>query len=123
MTFVFVSGAGTDATGASGGKSAMWARVKGETENAIRALPFKASYMFRPGFIRPMHGIQSRTRAYRWLYAVLWPFTPIIMALAPSTTTENVGKAMLAVVRRGAPSPIVDSAGINELANGTRALS
>jgi uncharacterized protein YbjT (DUF2867 family) len=115
MTFVFVSGAGTDST--AKGRT-MWARVKGETENAILAMPFKASYMFRPGFIEPLHGIKSKTRAYRLMYAVLWPLTPIVKALAPgsSTTTENVGKAMLAVVRRGAPSPIVDSNAINALA-------
>ena len=29
----------------------MWARVKGATENALLALPFRAAYMFRPGFI------------------------------------------------------------------------
>src|SRR5579872_7391312 len=39
MTFVFVSGAGADS---SGNGSVMWARVKGDTENALLALPFKA---------------------------------------------------------------------------------
>src|SRR5262249_51131414 len=43
MTFVFVSGAGTDSTGKS---RTMWARVKGEAENAILALPFKGKYAF-----------------------------------------------------------------------------
>src|SRR5699024_3480848 len=61
-TFVFVSGAGTDAA-----SRAMWARVKGETENAILALPFKAACAFRPGFIQPLDGIRSRTRLYRVL--------------------------------------------------------
>src|SRR5580704_13129968 len=37
MTFVYVSGAGTDST-ASG--RTMWARVKGRTENDILKLPF-----------------------------------------------------------------------------------
>src|SRR5262245_28044943 len=39
MTFIYVSGAGTDGTGR--GKS-MWARVKGRTENALSELPFRA---------------------------------------------------------------------------------
>jgi uncharacterized protein YbjT (DUF2867 family) len=39
MTFIFVSGAGTDAA-----SKTMWARVKGQTENAILALPFAAKY-------------------------------------------------------------------------------
>ena len=68
MTFVFVSGAGTDGTGTS---RTMWARVKGEAENAILALPFARAYAFRPAVIRPLHGIQSRTTAYRIAYAVI----------------------------------------------------
>jgi uncharacterized protein YbjT (DUF2867 family) len=40
MTFVYVSGAGTDST--ERGRS-MWARVKGATENALLRLPFKAT--------------------------------------------------------------------------------
>ena len=60
MTFVFVSGAGTDAT-----SKTMWARVKGEAENAILAMPFRAKYAFRIAFVRPLHGIKSRTTAYR----------------------------------------------------------
>jgi uncharacterized protein YbjT (DUF2867 family) len=66
MTFVYVSGMGTDSS--ERGRS-MWARVKGQTENALLRLPFKAAYMFRPGAIAPLHGIQSKTRTVRWLYA------------------------------------------------------
>ena len=62
MTFIYVSGAGTDSSGR--GRS-MWARVKGETENALFLLPFKAAYMFRPALIQPLHGIRSKTRIYR----------------------------------------------------------
>ncbi|HEY3157729.1 MAG TPA: hypothetical protein VGJ78_02115, partial [Vicinamibacterales bacterium] len=40
MTFCYVSGVGTDST--ERGRT-MWARVKGRTENAILALPFKAA--------------------------------------------------------------------------------
>ena len=65
MTFVYVSGAGTDSTEKG---RAMWARVKGATENALIALPFKAAVMFRPGVIQPLDGIRSSTRLYRWLY-------------------------------------------------------
>jgi hypothetical protein len=39
MTFIYVSGVGTDES--EKGRS-MWARVKGRTENEIRKLPFKA---------------------------------------------------------------------------------
>ncbi|GAC1606372.1 MAG: epimerase [Myxococcales bacterium] len=114
MTFLFVSGAGTDVTGQS---RTMWARVKGRTENAIRRLPFKAAVIFRPAFIRPLHGITSRTRVYRVLYSVLRPLAPLLDALAPRyvTTTEQVGRAMLRVAKQGAPKPVLESADIRAL--------
>jgi uncharacterized protein YbjT (DUF2867 family) len=58
MTFVYVSGVGTDST--ERGRT-MWARVKGRTENALLRLPFRGAYMFRPGFIEPRFGVKSRT--------------------------------------------------------------
>src|SRR5262245_15791281 len=111
MTFVYVSGASTDAAG-----RAMWARVKGETENALLALPFKA-FMFRPGYIQPMHGITSRTRLYRALYVMLKPLYPVLRRLAPNqvTTTEQIGQAMLAVARAGAPARVLETRDINAL--------
>jgi len=104
MTFVYVSGAGTDSS--EGGRT-MWARVKGRTENALLRFPFKVAYMFRPAAIVPMHGVRSKTRWYRVLYALTTPFYPVLRALLPNgiTTTERVGRAMLAVARRGYPKP------------------
>jgi len=67
MTFVYVSGAGTDSSEKG---RVMWARVKGKTENAILRLPFKAAYMFRPGVIQPLHGARSKTTAYRVGYTL-----------------------------------------------------
>lgn len=115
MTFVFVSGAGADST--EGGR-VMWARVKGKAENAVLRSPFKASYVFRPAFIQPQHGIQSRTRLYRVLYRVVAPLYPVLKALLPRyvTTTERMGRAMLAVARSGAPKRVLENADINEVA-------
>ncbi|MER6580446.1 NAD(P)H-binding protein [Nonomuraea sp. NPDC001023] len=110
-TFVYVSGAGTDAHG-----RAMWARVKGATENALLALPFHA-YMFRPGYIQPMHGVTSRTRWYRLAYVVAAPLYPLLRRLFPAsvTTTERIGQAMITVAERGAPERILGPAAINAL--------
>jgi len=115
MTFIFVSGAGTNAS-----SKTMWARVKGETENAILALPFRAKYAFRPAFVRPMHGITSRTRSYRILYAVVRPLVPVLEALASKyvTTTERVGRAMLNVARRGYGKAVLENDDINAAAKG-----
>jgi uncharacterized protein YbjT (DUF2867 family) len=111
LTFIYVSGAGTD--GSERGP-VMWARVKGRTENALRRLPYKASYAFRPGVIQPLHGIQSKTPSYRLLYAIAGPLLPAARRLFPSAvvTTEQVGRAMLNVARRGWPRPVLESTDI-----------
>lgn len=108
MTFIYVSGAGTDGT--EQGRT-MWARVKGKTENDLLKLPFKAAYMFRPALIQPMHGIKSRTTAYRVGYAIAAPLFPVLKALFPRyvTTTEDVGRAMLRVAKQGHPSSILEN--------------
>jgi uncharacterized protein YbjT (DUF2867 family) len=114
MTFIYVSGTGTNSSERGG---AMWARVKGETENALLKLPFKATYLFRPGFIQPLHGIVSKTKLYRAVYTVLGPLYPVLKALAPKyiTTTEGVGRAMLVVAKRGAPKTVLENADIAAL--------
>lgn len=114
MTFVYVSGTGTDSS--ERGRT-MWARVKGRTENALLALPFKAAYMFRPGYIQPLDGIRSRTPWYRALYAVVAPLYPVLKRLVPGavTTTAQVGRAMLVVARRGFEQPILETRDINGL--------
>ena len=108
MTFIYVSGAGTD--GSEHGR-VMWARVKGKTENALMRLPFKAAYMFRPGIIQPLHGIKSKTASYRIFYSLGRPlWTPLRWAFPGYVlTTEQIGRAMLAVVRQGAPNRVLES--------------
>ena len=114
MTFIYVSGMGTDST--ERGRT-MWARVKGATENALLALPFKAAYMFRPAAIVPLHGIKSKTTLYRALYAVIAPLLPFLYSAAPKyvTTTEQVGRAMLTVAKRGAPQHVLENIDINNV--------
>lgn len=115
MTFVFISGAGADSTGRS---RTMWARVKGEAENAILQLPFRRAYAFRPAMIQPLHGIRSRTKLYRVLYVVLAPLLPLFRRLFPRyvTTTERLGQAMLNAARHGAPKAVLENDDINRLA-------
>jgi uncharacterized protein YbjT (DUF2867 family) len=112
MTFIYVSGAGTDA-----GSRSMWARVKGETENALLGMGFKAAYMFRPGAIVPLHGITSKTTLYRVTYTALKPFLPVLLRVFPKyvTTTEQVGRAMLCVAKHGYPKHVVEAVDIAAL--------
>jgi uncharacterized protein YbjT (DUF2867 family) len=111
MTFVYVSGMGTDGT--ERGRT-MWARVKGRTENALLRLPFRAAYMLRPGIILPMHGIKSKTTLYRVAYTLLTPLYPALRALFPRaiTTTEHLGRVMLRLARSGYKRPVLESADI-----------
>ncbi len=112
MTFIYVSGMGTDSS--ERGRS-MWARVKGHTENALLRLPFTGCYMFRPGVIVPLHGIRSRTKLYRVIYSVMGPLLPLLNARFPKyvTTTEQVGLAMIKVAKQGSPKAILETSDIN----------
>ncbi|ASV97488.1 NAD(P)H-binding protein [Paraburkholderia aromaticivorans] len=119
MTFVYVSGAGTDSTEQG---SSMWARVKGRTENALRRLPFKGVYLFRPGVIEPLNGARSKTRSYRLFYMLAKPFLPTLRALLPNRilSTEDIGRAMLAVARHGADKTVLETADIRALSRSAR---
>ncbi len=115
MTFIYVSGAGADSS--ERGRT-MWARVRGKTENALLRLPFASAYVFRPALIQPLHGIRSRTAVYRILYALATPLLPLLRRAFPAyvSTTEQIGRAMLSVARRGAPKRIFESRDIVAIA-------
>jgi uncharacterized protein YbjT (DUF2867 family) len=117
MTFIYVSGAGTDGT--ERGRS-MWGRVKGRTENALLKLPFKAAYMFRPAVIQPKHGARSKTPLYQAFYSASAPLFPLLRAVMPKmvTDSEKVGRAMLKVARDGAPQKVLENKDINALVGG-----
>ena len=106
-TFIYVSGSGTDSS--EKGRM-MWARVKGRTENALLRLPLEA-YMFRPGFIEPLDGIQSKTPMYRKFYAVGRPLFPLLRRMLPNQvlSTREIGQAMLNVARRGYSKRILET--------------
>jgi uncharacterized protein YbjT (DUF2867 family) len=114
MTFIYVSGAGTDS---SENGRVMWARVKGRTENALLRLPLKA-YLFRPGIIQPLDGIKSKTPAYRILYSITSPLLPLLRWALPSLvlSTRDIGQAMLAVARQGYEKRILETQDIRALA-------
>jgi uncharacterized protein YbjT (DUF2867 family) len=113
MTFTYVSGEGTDST--EHGR-VMWARVKGKTENDILALPFKG-YAFRPGMIRPLKGVKSKTPWVGVVYAVLDPLFPVLKTIAGShlTTSVNLGRAMIRVAVEGYANRHLENDDINAL--------
>jgi len=103
LSFCYVSGAGTDSS--EQGRS-MWARVKGKTENDLMKLPFKSVYAFRPGYIRPTPGLKNAIVLAQWLA----PLFPVMKQLLPTyvCTLEDIGKAMIRVVRNGYPNNILE---------------
>jgi len=119
ITFVYVSGAGTDSS--EQGRSD-WARVKGRTENALLRLPFKAAYMFRPGFIEPKAGIRSKTAFYRLFYMLTRPVMPLLRLAFPNfiLTTEQLGRAMIAVAQGAESKRILESRDILALSRITQ---
>ncbi|MFZ0589322.1 MAG: NAD(P)H-binding protein [Bryobacteraceae bacterium] len=116
MTFVYVSGAGTDSSEKG---RVMWARVKGKTESALLRLPFKGAYMFRLAGIQAVHGERSKTTAYRVAYSFAKPLLPLLRRLFPNyiLTTEEIGRAMIQVAKRGAPKKILESSDIRLIAS------
>lgn len=111
LTFCYVSGAGTDSS--EQGRS-MWARVKGKTENDLLKLPFKAAYMFRPGYIQPTPGLKNTLPAYKFFA----PLYPLWKTLFPKyvTTLEEIGLAMIHAVTNGYEKPVLECRDIRRLA-------
>ncbi|MBL8018287.1 MAG: NAD-dependent epimerase/dehydratase family protein [Leptospirales bacterium] len=111
MTFCYVSGSGTDSS--EKGKS-MWARVKGKTENDLLKLPFKGSYMFRPGYMHPTRGLKNTLKmvhAVSWLYPIARPLFPGFVC-----TLKEVGLAMIQCAKSGYTKPIIEVPDIVALA-------
>lgn len=113
MTFCYVSGEGTNRAG-----RAMWARVKGATENAVMELPFKAVYLVRPAYVHPEEGVASKTAVYRAFYAVLAPLYPVLRRILPGyvTTTGTLARAMIEVVAGGYERNVLRSRDFEALA-------
>ncbi|WP_088044422.1 epimerase [Bacillus sp. EAC] len=114
MTFIYVTGSGTDSSEKG---NSMWARVKGKTENDLLKLPFKRAYMFRPGGIIPQKNVRSKTKVYQVFYDVLRPLYPFFKKMFPNsvTTSEQIGRAMIKVALHGYSKPIIESSEINKI--------
>jgi len=110
MTFCYVTGAGTDSS--EQGRVA-WARVKGAAENALLRL-FKQAYMFRPGFMKATAGQKNVKNYYKW---IAWLY-PMGRAFYPAgfCTLQEVGLAMIEVVRNGCSKKILEVRDIVSLA-------
>lgn len=115
-SFFYVSGQGTKTSE----KGMMWARVKGKTENDLLNMGFKTALMFRPGGIRPMRGIRSRTKSYQRIYDIIDPFWGVFEWIMGDnlTNTITIGQAMINGVATEQKSRVLEPKDINKLAKG-----
>lgn len=113
MTFIYVSGSGTDSS--EKGRM-MWARIKGKTENDIFKLGFKNAYAFRPGFMQPTTGLKNTLKGYA---LVSW-FFPVLRFAFPgyACTLEEVGNAMIYATLKGYKQQVLEVKDIVALAKG-----
>jgi uncharacterized protein YbjT (DUF2867 family) len=85
--FCFVSG-----HGAAIDSRQTWARIKAETEHAVQEIFGERAIVFRPGYIYPAHGRESRY----WGDSVMRPFIPFRRSLARwITDSVTVARALL----------------------------
>lgn len=113
--FCYISGAGTDSTGTG---KVMWARVKGQTENALLKMPFKKVYNFRPGFLKPTPGLKNTLGLYKYLG---WIF-PVFKKLMPQyfSTLKQLGNAMINAVLLGYEKNVLEVPDIIALSGKTQ---
>jgi len=111
MTFLYVSGQGTDSS--EKGRS-RWARVKGKTENDLMKLPFKQVYAYRPGFMKPIPGLKHSLSFYKYINWIL----PLGKKLFPEgfNSLEEVGLSMIQIVKQGSEKKIIEGREISRLA-------
>jgi uncharacterized protein YbjT (DUF2867 family) len=111
MTFCYVSGQGTDITEKG---HAMWARVKGKTENDLSALQFKAVYSFRPGYINPIKGLKHAYKISK-VISLIYPLLKTIL-LKYACELDDLGMAMIQTVKTGYEKKILENRDITFLA-------
>jgi hypothetical protein len=120
VRFCFVSG-----HGASASSSQPWARIKAQTEDELRDTFGARLVVFRPGYIYPMHGRDSRY----WGDSVMRPFMPFRPLLRRYITDSvTVARALLyaalgAAVTSPAGNPQIEAASAAYAASRTQEVS
>lgn len=110
--FLYISGAHSNPH-----SRVMVLKVKGETEQALAALPI-TTVMLRPGAIQPVDGVRSPHPRLAQFYRLAVPVLGLARRVLPGqvTSTADVGRAMLALARTDQPPAIVENADINQWA-------
>jgi len=112
LSFIYVSGSGTDSTEKG---RLHWARVKGKTENDLMKMPFKHAFGFRIGIVKPAMGQQYVLKFYNYLSWLM----PIFKTFFPSmfNTMEQVANAMIVVASKGYERNVIHVKDIHKIFN------
>lgn len=107
ITFCYVSGQGTDSSEKG---RVMWARVKGKTENDLLKIGFKGAYMYRPGGIIPLRGVEPSSKLYRMLVKNLKWLLYFFKWIAPNSIVDStqIGLSMIEVAKSGYTKSILN---------------
>lgn len=110
LSFIYVSGSGTDSS--EKGRLA-WARIKGKTENDLMQLPFKQVFGFRPAALIATAGQIHLPKLYSYASWLI----PIIKFIAPNyiSTLAQLGKAMIHASQNGYAKKILEVKDINTI--------
>jgi len=106
ISFVFLSGQGADSSERS---RILFARVKGKAENALKSLPFKHLYIFRPGVIVPVQKPAGRSWKYNLEKLIEW------IAPQNTITTAQLAKAMLYLLKNREQSVLLENREIRKI--------
>ncbi len=104
IVICYVSGAGTKQ---DENVKSMWMRVKGKTERDWQELNCKATYMFRPAYIRPTKGLKNTYTMYKILDPVMYPFMKLV-ASKFACTLKEIGLAMIHCASKGYEKNILE---------------
>jgi uncharacterized protein YbjT (DUF2867 family) len=107
ISFVFLSGQGADSKEKS---RILFARVKGQAENALKSLPFKRLYILRPAGIVPVVLPDNLASGKKTEFRILG----IIAKLFPwfTISTVQLAQAMLFLVKKRKESVLLENTAI-----------
>ncbi len=111
MTFVFVSGEGADQSGKS---LSRFARIKGQTENALNQLGLKTLYIIRPAGIWPVF----KNNKTAFVNKLILPFYPLIAAIVPNFVIKSadLAVAILNIIHLGPQQKLFNPKNLKEWA-------
>jgi hypothetical protein len=91
----------------------LFARVKGKAENALKKLPFKRLYIFRPGGIMPVNlpnNLAFKKKLKFGFVKFLFPVFPRI-----GISMVHLAQAMLILVKDRKPSVLLENKDIKKI--------